>query len=109
MTAHDDPHHLPNELENLERRIQDAQDKTRPVSTEPIRPGLGRAFKLATEFFSAVVVGASLGWLLDQWFKTSPLMLLVCFALGITAGFLNVFRAARTMNDSGADGSEGKK
>ena len=102
MTAHDDPR-PPDELEDLERRIARAQGSAHKQSAEPIRSGLGRALKLGTELVAAVAVGAFLGWLLDRWFQTSPVLLLVFFALGVAAGFVNVFRAARQMNE-GAQG-----
>ena len=40
-----------------------------------------------------MLVGAFVGWWLDRWFHTKPAMLLICFFLGLAAGFLNLWRA----------------
>jgi ATP synthase protein I len=69
-------------------------------SREPANPSLlGRAFRIGTELVAAVIVGGGIGWLLDQWFGTR--WLIVPFLLlGMAAGFLNVFRHAREMNEA---------
>ena len=33
---------------------------------------LGKALKISTELVAAVVVGATLGFILDSWFDTKP-------------------------------------
>jgi ATP synthase protein I len=60
--------------------------------------GLGRAFRLGTEFIAAILVGAVVGYLLDQWLHTSPWIMLVMLLVGFAAGVLNVARAAAEMN-----------
>ena len=39
---------------------------------------LGKALKISTELVAAVVVGSTIGFLLDNWFDTKP-MLTICF------------------------------
>ena len=60
--------------------------------------GLGQAmslgFRVLAEFVSATVVGGLIGWQLDQWFSTSPFLLILFLGLGVTAGFWNVYRIA---------------
>jgi len=57
---------------------------------------LGRAFRLVSELVIGLVVGGAIGWYLDQWLGTTPLMLLIFFILGVAAGVLNVMRAAKS-------------
>ena len=59
---------------------------------------LGKAFKISTELVAAVVVGATLGFLLDNWFDTKPLLVICFFFMGVAAGILNVFRSAKNMH-----------
>ena len=59
---------------------------------------LGKALKISTEFVAAVVVGATIGFLLDNWFDTKPLLTIFLFFIGVAAGILNVFRSAKKMN-----------
>ena len=59
---------------------------------------LGKALKISTELVAAVVVGPIIGFLLDGWFDTKPLLTLCFFFMGVAAGILNVFRSAKKMN-----------
>ena len=59
---------------------------------------MGFAFRAGVELMAALIVGGGIGWLLDHWFGTVPLFLLIFFFLGAGAGLLNVFRAAKQMN-----------
>jgi len=57
----------------------------------------GKALKISTEFVSAIVVGSTIGFLLDNWFDTKPLLTICFFFMGVAAGILNVFRTAKKM------------
>ena len=58
---------------------------------------LGKAFKISTELVAAVVVGSTLGFLLDNWFDTKPWLTICFFFMGVTAGILNVIKSAKSM------------
>ncbi len=72
--------------------------------TAPERPPLAEDKTLAgamslgarvlTEFVAGIAVGALIGWQLDKWLHTSPVLLIVFLALGTAAGFWNVYRIA---------------
>ena len=59
---------------------------------------LGKALKVSTELVAAVVVGSTIGFLLDGWFGTKPLLTICFFFMGVVAGILNVFRSAKNMH-----------
>jgi len=42
-------------------------------------------------------VGSTIGFLLDNWFDTKPLLTICFFIMGVAAGILNVFRSAKKM------------
>lgn len=71
----------PKESEN-ESRDEEGRSKS----------GMGLAFRIGTELVAAIVFGAFLGYLLDQWLGTSPWMIILFFFLGFAAGMLNVYR-----------------
>ena len=84
-------------LADIERRISAMQgrrnkdvkqkdDRSLPVGVGAI---MGR---VATELVAGVIVGAFIGWILDNWLGTSPLFLVLLFFLGAMAGMLNVWR-----------------
>ena len=58
---------------------------------------LGKALKISTELIASVVVGTTIGFLLDSWFDTKPLLTICFFIMGVAAGILNVFRSAKKM------------
>ena len=59
---------------------------------------LGKALKISTELVAAVVVGSTIGFLLDNWFDTKPLLIICFFFIGVVAGILNVFKSAKKMH-----------
>ena len=62
---------------------------------------LGNAFKLGSELVAAVAVGTIIGFILDNWFGTKPILIIIFFLLGAVAGIMNVFRAAKKMQGDG--------
>ena len=59
---------------------------------------LGKALKISTELVATVVVGSTIGFLLDNWFGTKPLLIICFFFMGVAAGILNVFKSAKKMH-----------
>ena len=58
---------------------------------------LGKALKISTELVASVVVGSTIGFLLDNWFDTKPLLTICFFIMGVAAGISNVFKSAKKM------------
>ncbi len=63
--------------------------------------GYGQALRLSSEFIAGVVVGASIGWIIDRLAGTSPWGLIVFLLLGFGAGVLNVMRSAGMVAGAG--------
>ena len=72
----------------------DEAEKRVERNAEESRKGFALAIKLSSEFISAVIVGAMLGYLLDHFAGTSPWGMIVLLLLGFCAGVLNVLRSA---------------
>ena len=71
------------------------KDKTQNADKKGIF--LGNAFKLGTELVAAVIVGTIIGFILENWFGTKPILIIVFFFFGAVAGITNVIKAARKM------------
>ena len=90
------------EQNDLETRLKIAKSKLEKdeLKTERKKGAfLGNAFKLGTELVAAVAVGAIIGFILDNWFGTKPILIIIFFLLGSAAGILNVFKAAKRMQN----------
>ena len=91
------------ETDSLAERI--ARAKSKRVGQEAAQrirrnemTGAGRAFRMVSEFISAIIVGAVIGLTLDAVFSTRPIFLIVLLLLGFAAGVLNVVRATAQIN-----------
>ncbi len=95
--------------EDLSARVDKAR---RALETDDGDGGEGRsnaisvAFRLGIELIAGLVVGAGMGWLLDQWLDTTPIFLLIFFVLGAAAGILGVIRTARQINSGEGHGND---
>ena len=74
------------------------KDKT--VNTDKKGIFLGNAFKLGTELVAAVIVGTIIGFILDNWFGTKPLLIILFFLFGSAAGIYNVIKTAKKMQEN---------
>ena len=94
-----DSKRIEDRLAELDARLGSV--KTRETNTGNQADGrgnaLGLAFRLTTELVAGLVVGGLIGWQLDRWLGTAPVLMLVFFALGAAAGILNVIRTAHEM------------
>jgi len=97
-------------LAEIEERLKKAREKRGEVrQVESPNSKLGIAFRLVTELLAAVIVGGAIGWGLDRIFGTGPLLLIVMFMVGVTAGIFNVVRTAQQMNRDQAANDAGAK
>ena len=81
-------------LEIAKKKIKKKQIKNNGSNAA----SLGKALKISTELVAAVVVGTTLGFILDNWFDTRPWLTIIFFFMGVTAGILNVIKSAKNMH-----------
>ena len=87
-------------LKEISTRLEIAKKNIKKNKTKIVgsnAASLGNALKISTELVAAVVVGSTLGFILDNWFDTKPLLTISFFILGVAAGILNVFKSAKKM------------
>jgi ATP synthase protein I len=80
---------------SLEKRLAEHKVKAEVEAVKSNgndKAGMAQAVKLSSEFIAGVVVGAGLGWGIDQVAGTSPFGMIVFLLLGFCAGVLNVLR-----------------
>ena len=81
-------------LKIAKKNIKKIEEKNRGSNAA----SLGKALKISTELVASVVVGTTIGFILDNWFDTKPLLTICFFFMGVAAGILNVFKSAKKMN-----------
>ena len=81
-------------LEIAKKNIKKNQIKNKGANAA----SLGKALKISTELVAAVMVGATLGFILDSWFDTKPWLTISFFFMGVAAGILNVIKSAQKMH-----------
>jgi ATP synthase protein I len=88
-------------LSALRQRLNDAESarkKTGMKANHHARlpaEALALTGRIATEIVVGVIVGGGMGWVLDNWLGTSPLLMIVLFFLGAGAGMMNIWRMAK--------------
>ena len=89
--------------DDLDTRLKIAKSKLENSEIKTDRKKgafLGNAVKLGTELVAAVAVGSIIGFILDNWFGTKPLLIILFFLFGSAAGIYNVIKAAKKMQEN---------
>lgn len=90
---------LPEDLKKLDERIKTLKKQTIEKNSLANESDFSRfsriGFRVGTEMLSGVLAGGAIGYFLDDWCQTKPVLLIVFLFLGGAAGFLNVYRFAK--------------
>ncbi len=81
-------------LDKLKKKIDNFNHKENK-NYKRKKSGTGFAFKISTEIIAALAVGVGIGLIVDNYFNTKPIGLIIFFIFGALAGFLNVYRVMR--------------
>ena len=81
-----------NKEKNLSKRIDVALAKKDNKYTLKNQDSLNIYYRVGTELLAGLIIGAGIGWTLDQWINTTPLFLILFFTLGGIAGIYNLWR-----------------
>ena len=81
-----------NKENNLSKRIDVAIAKKDYKQTFKHTKSLNIYYRVGTEILAGLIIGAGIGWTIDQWLSTIPLFLIIFFILGGVAGIYNLWR-----------------
>ncbi len=84
---------LERRLETLRQRHGGGKSKNENGAAGSSNQGFGHALRMSSEFISAILVGALIGYLIDTFAGTTPWGMIVFLLLGFVAGVVNVLRA----------------
>ena len=81
-------------LTEAERGPGDRNGAAGPQADKALAGAFGLGARVLGEFVAAVGVSALIGWQADEWFGTSPALLLIFLGIGTAAGFWSVYKTA---------------
>lgn len=85
-------------LDKLSKSLGTRDDlpKSSPAPTGDTGFGnaMGAGLRVVTELVAGVIVGGGIGWLLDFWLHTKPVLMILFGCLGLAGGFWNIIRTA---------------
>ena len=81
-----------NKEKNLSKRIEVALAKKDYKQTFKNTDSLNIYYRVGTELLAGLIIGAGIGWTIDQSIDTTPLFLIIMFILGGVAGIYNLWR-----------------
>ena len=89
-----------NKLENIKKRIESFEQKTSySKNPQKNKSGISFGFRMGVEIVAALIVGVSIGIIVDKYMNTKPFGLIIFFILGALAGFLNIYRVMRRLEN----------
>ena len=83
-------------IKNLKDRINKL-DNSSDLKKNKIenKSGISFGFRIGIEIVSALVIGTTIGIIVDKYLNSKPFGLIIFFILGAMAGFLNIYRVIR--------------
>ena len=88
-------------IDNLKKRINNL-DKTENIKNSRLKnkKGVSFGFRIGVELVSAIAVGTIIGIFVDKYLGSKPFGLIIFFILGSMAGFLNIYRVMRSIEEN---------
>lgn len=86
----------PDDIKALDKKIKDFKKKEIKEQIEsekePEYSSAAAGFQISTELLAGVIIGAAIGYVLDNVFNTAPWLLAVFTIFGGIAGVLNIYK-----------------
>ncbi len=84
------------------KAMQAAQAETKQTeqTREESAQGVGVGFRIGIELIAGVLVGAGLGWFIDDKLGTKPIFMLALIAVGFAASVLSVIRVLKNLDEA---------
>ena len=88
-------------IDNLKKRINNL-DKTENIKNSRLKnkKGVSFGFRIGVELVSAIAVGTIIGIFVDKYLGSKTFGLIIFFILGSMAGFLNIYRVMRRIEEN---------
>ncbi len=81
-------------LKAFDEKLKQAKTPKEVKEKSAHNQAMNKAYQYAIELFAGFVIGAIMGWSLDEWLGTKPLFLIVFIFIGAAAGIFNVIKSS---------------
>jgi ATP synthase protein I len=88
------PEDLLNELRSRRQSEEVEQQEHHPLA------GQSLAVRALSDVIAGLAVGIGVGYYLDIWLETSPILLTICTLLGAAAGVISAIRLGNTFEEA---------
>jgi ATP synthase protein I len=91
------------DLESLEKKLHLIRDKNlkEDKKEENISSKeLGQGLRIGIEMVVSIFLGAGLGFLIDRWFNSFPIFMILFLILGFAAGIMNTLRIMSGLDEA---------
>ncbi len=95
------PKGIPEDLKKIDERIAALKHRYKNEETDKKAEDVSQIFiglRLGIEFASGTIIGAAIGYILDELFDFQFIMLLIFTMLGGFAGLLNAYRYMKSLD-----------
>lgn len=89
---------VPEDIEDLNKRIEELKNKQNKNLEQTHYSKVFLGFQLGVEFASGPIVGAAIGYMLDDLFDTKSIIMLTLTVFGGFAGVLNAYRYVKNLD-----------
>ena len=93
---------IPSDLEEINRRISALKEKKENSTAKTDKIEVNNIFmglRLGVEIASGTIVGAAIGYMLDEIFDFKFILLLTLTVMGFFAGMLNAYRYVKQLDE----------
>ncbi len=82
-------------LDDLDARLREARKGPERPRQSSAQREMSFAYRVMVEMIAGLGFGAFVGWWLDKWLGTKPILLVVMILVGFAAGAWNAYRASQ--------------
>ena len=94
--------YLDNSLKNLTKKIDNIKiDNTKGQNNNKNEQfsGFSHAFKIVSDLFANILVGGAIGWTLDYYFNTKPILLIFFLIIGFISGIYTSYKSTKKLQN----------
>jgi ATP synthase protein I len=93
---------IDNSLKNLTKKIDNIKANNKYENNKYQNKqfnGFSHAFKIVSDLFANILVGGAIGWTLDYYFNTKPILLIIFLIIGFISGIYTSYKSTKKLQN----------